>query len=139
MRHIFKALLLTAILMVGCNNSNQGSKSEKNLKASMEKGKQLYDVYCISCHMQEGQGVKNVFPPLAKSDFLMGDIPRAIHVVKYGQQGEITVNGQTYNSVMTPLGISDEEVADILNYVTNSWGNTNETLITPKQVSKIER
>lgn len=139
MRHIFKAILLTAIFMVGCNNSNQGSKSEKNLKASMEKGKQLYDVYCISCHMQEGQGVKNVFPPLAKSDFLMEDIHRAIHVVKYGQQGEITVNGQTYNSVMTPLGLSDEEVADILNYVTNSWGNTNETLITPKQVSKIER
>ncbi|HEY0609559.1 MAG TPA: c-type cytochrome, partial [Chitinophaga sp.] len=47
-----------------------------DLKASMARGKTLYGTYCQSCHGNQGQGVEGVFPPLAKSDYLMADRKR---------------------------------------------------------------
>jgi mono/diheme cytochrome c family protein len=61
----------------------------------------------------------------------------SIRAVKYGQDGEIVVNGQSYNSVMMDPGLTDEEVADVLNYVLNSWGNTSGEQITPEAVAAI--
>jgi len=94
-----------------------------DLKASMARGKSLYAVYCQSCHGDQGQGVEGVFPPLAKSDYLMADKKRAIQTVLYGINGEIKVNGKTYNQPMAGFDGKDEEVSDILNYVRNSFGN----------------
>ncbi len=94
-----------------------------DLKASMAKGKALYTTYCQSCHGEQGQGMTGVFPPLAKSDYLMADKKRAIQVILYGASGEIRVNGQDYNQPMAGFDLSDEEVSDILNYVRNSFGN----------------
>ena len=112
--------------------------SGDELAESKARGEEAYMLYCVSCHMGEGEGVKNNVPPLAKSDYLLEDIERAIYVVKYGQQGEITVNGETYNSYMAPLGLDDEEVADVLNYILNSWGNAYGKMITEEQVAAVE-
>jgi mono/diheme cytochrome c family protein len=109
-----------------------------DLEASKARGSEAYFLYCVSCHMGEGEGVKGAVPPLAKSDYLMADIERAIHVVKYGQQGEITVNGAAYNSYMAPLGLDDQEVADVLNFILNSWGNSYDQMITVEQVKAVE-
>ena len=66
-----------------------------------------------------------MFPPLAKSDFLNADKVRAIGIVLNGLTGHVTVNGNAYNSVMPPMSqLNDDEVANILTYVLNSWGNT---------------
>lgn len=62
----------------------------------------------------------------------------SIKAIKYGQKGKIIVNGVEYDNVMTPLGLSDQEVADVMNYITNSWGNTNNKMITEDEVSKIQ-
>ena len=71
-----------------------------------------------------GQGLEGVFPPLAKSDFLMADPKRAIGIVLNGLNGAVSVNGKTYNSVMPPMSqLNDDEIAHILTYVRNSWGN----------------
>ena len=79
---------------------------------------------CSVCHQNNGEGLPNVFPPLAKSDFLMADKKRAIGIVLNGLNGKVTVNGATYNSVMPPMNqLSDDEIAEILTYVRNSWGN----------------
>lgn len=94
-----------------------------DLKASMARGKSLYGLYCQSCHGDQGQGVEAVFPPLAKSDYLMADKKRAIQSVLYGVSGEIKVNGKTYNQPMAGFDGKDEEVSDILNYIRNSFGN----------------
>jgi nitrite reductase (NO-forming) len=94
-----------------------------DLKASMARGKTLYGAYCQSCHGDQGQGVEGVFPPLAKSDYLMADKKRAIQSVLYGVSGEIKVNGQTYNQAMAGFDGKDEEISDILNYIRNSFGN----------------
>jgi nitrite reductase (NO-forming) len=94
-----------------------------DLKASMARGKILYTTYCQSCHGEQGQGTAGVFPPLAKSDYLMADRKRAIQDILYGISGEIKVNGQTYNQPMAGFDGKDEEVSDILNYIRNSFGN----------------
>ncbi len=113
------------------------SSTEKSFSEKMESGKQVYMQTCFACHQAEGQGIPNAFPPLAKSDYLNADVNRAINIVLKGKTGEITVNGEKYNSVMTRQSISNQEIADVLTYIYNSWGN-NSTIVTKAQVDKIK-
>lgn len=106
-----------------------------NKEERIEMGKQIYSQTCIACHQPEGQGIANAFPPLAKSDYLNADVERAIGIVLHGMTGEITVNGTKYNSVMTAQTLDDEEIASVLTYVYNSWGN-NGSEVTPTMVTK---
>ena len=89
--------------------------------------------------MPNGKGVGTTYPPLAGSNWLEEKRKESIHSVKFGLNGEIQVNGKTYNNVMTPLGLSDDEVADVMNYVMNSWGNTQDTMVTEDEVSAIKK
>ncbi len=87
-------------------------------------GKQLFTGTCSVCHQANGEGLANVFPPLAKSDYLAADPKRAMTIVTHGLTGKITVNGHEYDSVMPPMAqLTDDEVANILTYVLNSWDN----------------
>ena len=108
----------------------------KTLAQQMTSGKELYGRTCFACHQSEGQGVANAFPPLAKSDFLNANTDRAINAVLHGLSGEVTVNGKKFNNVMTSQNLTDEEVADVLTYVYNSWGN-NKTVVTPAKVKEL--
>jgi nitrite reductase (NO-forming) len=103
----------------------------------IEAGGVLYKGTCSVCHQDNGAGLPNVFPPLAKSDFLQSNPQRAIGVVLNGLTGPVTVNGATYNSVMPPMSqLNDDEVANILTYALNAWGNKGPA-ITPDEVAKI--
>lgn len=117
----------------------KGSAPEASKAASVEErikfGKQIYSQTCFACHQGEGQGIANAFPPLAKSDYLNADVNRAIDIVLHGKTGEITVNGAKYNSVMTAQTLTDEEVANVLTFIYNSWGN-NKSEVTPIMVTK---
>jgi nitrite reductase (NO-forming)/hydroxylamine reductase len=94
------------------------------LQESIKRGEALYTKYCSGCHQATGQGMAGAFPPLAKSDYLTKDPQKAIEVVLKGLSGKITVNGVDYNNVMPNFSyMKDREVADVLNYVLNSWGN----------------
>ena len=116
------------------------STSQTNvLKSSMDRGEAIYSDFCVSCHLPTGEGIPKVFPPLAKSDFLIKNRIASIHIIKYGTSGEITVNGIKYNGIMAPLGLTDDEVADVMNYITNSWGNKNSKIVTKEEVSKIKK
>ena len=87
-------------------------------------GKQLFAGTCSVCHQANGEGLPNVFPPLAKSDLLAADPKRAMTIVTHGLTGKVTVNGHEYDSVMPPMSqLTDDEVSNILTYVLNSWGN----------------
>jgi nitrite reductase (NO-forming) len=105
-------------------------------KIAVEKGKRVFAQTCIACHQSEGQGMPGVFPPLAKSDYLMADKSRAIAGVLRGQTGEMVVNGQKFNSAMPALVLNDEQVANVLTYVLNSWGN-NGDMVTVEEVKKV--
>jgi nitrite reductase (NO-forming) len=100
-------------------------------------GGALFAGTCSVCHQANGEGLAGVFPPLAKSDFLTKDHTKAIAVVINGLSGPVKVNGKDYNSVMPPMSqLSDDAVANILTYVTNSWGNTGDQ-VTQAQVAKV--
>ena len=95
-----------------------------DLVSQMAAGEKIYQTYCSACHQATGQGLAGAFPPLAGSDYLLADKSRAINVVLGGLKGEITVNGKTFNAVMPNLSyLKDEEVANVVTYVMNSWGN----------------
>jgi nitrite reductase (NO-forming) len=95
----------------------------------IQAGAVLFKGTCSVCHQENGQGIPNVFPPLAGSDYLKADTQRAIGVALNGLTGPVTVNGATYNSVMPPMSqLNDDEIANILTYVVNTWGNTDGTI-----------
>jgi mono/diheme cytochrome c family protein len=111
----------------------------KPLEQSMADGEEIYQDFCLQCHLDNGKGVENAFPPLAKSDYLQNNIEASIRGIKYGLRGEITVNGNTYNGVMVNQGLDEEEVADVMNYILNSWGNKVENQITVAQVLEVKK
>ncbi len=123
-------------LLFSCNES---PKQTPELKESIARGALVYEDFCMNCHMPKGEGVPSAFPPLADSDYLLSKRIESIKAVKYGLSGEITVNGNTYNSSMAPLGLSDDEVADVMNYILNSWGNADGKIVTTSEVSKIQQ
>lgn len=110
---------------------------DKELKESMQRGKEIYTDFCITCHLANGEGVENTFPPLAKSDYLMNNRESSIKGVKYGQRGPLVVNGVTYDNTMMPLGLENEEIVDVMNYVLNSWGNSGAKMVTLEEVNTI--
>ena len=109
-----------------------------DLKASVARGKEVYTTQCMTCHMEQGEGIEGTFPPLAKSDYLMADKKRSITQILHGLSGEIKVNGTIYNGEMAALELTDQELSDVLNYVRNSWGNKGEA-VTPEEVKKLRK
>jgi len=93
----------------------------------------------MQCHLGNGAGIPENFPPLAKSSWLKEKRTESIHAVKYGQNGEIEVNGIAFDGVMVPMGLSDEEVANVMNYIMTSWGNTQDKPVTPEEVAAVEK
>ena len=109
-----------------------------NLQESMKRGKEIYNDFCKSCHLTGGEGIHTIYPPLAGSDYLINNREASIRAVKYGQKGKITVNGTEYDGIMAPMGLEDNEVADVMNYILNSWGNKSDKVVTPKEVNRIK-
>jgi mono/diheme cytochrome c family protein len=113
-------------------------KPKFDLKGSTARGKEVYITYCISCHMEQGEGIADVYPPLAKSDYLMADKKRSVIQIIKGVNGQIKVNGKNYSGEMSGFDLTDQEVSDVLNYVRNSFGNKGDA-ITPAQVSLLKK
>ena len=103
----------------------------------IEKGKRVYMQTCFACHQATGLGLPGVFPPLAKSDYLMADKDRSIRTVVKGLTGPVTVNGKNYNSVMPPVSLSEDQVANVLTYVRNSFGNSGDA-VSVDEVRKVK-
>jgi len=95
------------------------SKAER-----IELGKRLFASICAACHQPTGLGVAGTFPPLAGSDFLNADKNRAIKTVINGRQGEVVVNGRTFNNSMPSFPLSDDDIANALTFVYNSFENS---------------
>ncbi|MCX6181874.1 MAG: cytochrome c [Bacteroidetes bacterium] len=127
-------ILVMTPLFVTLLSFNKGGKFD--LEASVTRGKQTYTMYCQSCHMDQGQGLNKIYPPLAKSDYLMADKNRSILQVIEGAKGEMIVNGKKYSTPMAAIKLTDEQTSDVLNYVRNSFGNKGGA-IKPEEVKKL--
>ncbi|MBX7225584.1 MAG: cytochrome c [Chitinophagales bacterium] len=143
---MFKYLLypLTLFLVLSCGKKEENTSEneqptsmvdENPLAEKKERGKLIYDKACVTCHQSEGAGVANTFPPLAKSDYLNADVNKVIDGLLHGNSGEMVVNGVTYNGVMPPQTLNDDEIADVLTYVYNNWEN-NALEVTPEMVAQ---
>ena len=141
-------LLVLLIFLFSCKKKNEEKvnykNSEKSVVSSSEKNsfqqwKKIYANKCAQCHLPNGKGIPNIYPPLAKSNWLTEKREESIRAVKYGLNGEISVNGKTFDNVMLPLNLSDKEIAEVMNYVMNSWGNKQEKLVTESEVSEVKK
>lgn len=99
-------------------------------------GERVYAQNCVACHQAEGQGIPGAIPPLAASDFLNADEARAVDVIVNGLDGPITVNGESFNSIMPALGLSNDDVANVLTYIYSQWGNAG-SVVLPQEVTTV--
>ncbi len=125
MTFITSGLLALAFVLVAFDQSY-------DLKASVTRGKSIYETYCLSCHMPQGEGLEGVYPPLAKSKN-MANKTWLIKVIVQGMRGPSKVNGVDYDGEMAGTPLTNEQTADLANYIRNSWGNK-EPAVLPKDV-----
>tara|TARA_Y100000996_G_scaffold288692_1_gene228075 strand:+ start:1959 stop:2360 length:402 start_codon:yes stop_codon:yes gene_type:complete len=114
-------------------------QKEKSFEESISDGKLIYEDFCIQCHLFNGEGIEKIYPPLNNSDYLLKNLDKSIYSIKYGLTGEIIVNGIKYNGVMASQGLEDDEIADVMNYITNSWDNNLNVQITTKRVNELKK
>jgi len=106
-------------------------------KESMERGKKVYDQYCMPCHMPDGSGVPRLNPPLIKTTYVIGEKKRFIEIVLKGFDEQVEIEGEYYQNVMAPHDfLTDEQVADVVTYVRNSFGNK-ASIATPAEVKAV--
>lgn len=107
--------------------------------AAASGGEALYQ-RCVTCHQATGAGIPGSFPPLAGSEYATAaNVAVPIRIVLHGIQGALTVKGTQYNGVMPPYGtgveMTDDEVASVLTYVRQAWGNA-ASPVTAQDVAK---
>lgn len=127
--------VILGVFLFGCSSSqleSQGGADFKNL--SYQEGLKLYQQRCAVCHGQKGEGFKNLYPPVANSDYMLTHKKEIPCILKYGLEGEIEVNGKKYNSKMiSHSDLSVMEIADLMTFLLNSW-EMGEGDITPADV-----
>ena len=122
----------------GIRVADQGATVAPAAKDKAERikvGAGIYANNCQACHQPTGEGVPDAFPPLAKSDYLGQDKVKAIKTVVGGLEGPLTVNGKNFNGVMPAWDLPDEDIANVLTYVYNTWGNSG-VEVTPADVKQ---
>ena len=152
MKKVF--IIFSILAFVACKSDKKGTdkeaesyivpSSEKTsentpLTASIKRGKEIYSDLCVTCHLPNGKGITGTYPPLDGSNWLTEKRKESIRGVKYGMQGPIVVNGEKYDNIMTPMGLSDQEVADAMNYIMNSWSNNIDNMVTVEEVAAVQK
>lgn len=103
-------------------------------------GKLVYDALCLNCHQPEGKGLPGIYPSIAGSDWAAGNPERLIKMLTHGLTGPIRVNGEEFKQLaplpMPPMGLNDEQVADVLSYVRENFSNK-AAAVTVEQVKAV--
>jgi mono/diheme cytochrome c family protein len=88
-------------------------------------GQRLFNGKCVACHQPDGKGRPGQFPPLAGSEWLLGPPEIPVRILLFGLSGDVTVAGQHFNGNMPAFGeqLKDEQIAAVLSYVRQEWGN----------------
>lgn len=87
-------------------------------------GKSLYVTHCNNCHLEEGQGLRMLIPPLAGADYLRDNPAEVVRGIRHGMQGPMEVNGKVYNYPMPGnIELTEFQIVNIVNYINQAWGN----------------
>ncbi len=99
-------------------------KEAEIVDEDMLAGKEVYDAYCMACHMTNGKGAPGMNPPLVDTEWVLGDKERLIKVILNGLSDPVEIKGEIYQNIMAPHAfLTDQQIADVLTYIRNSWGN----------------
>ena len=130
-------VLATGLMSQTAKPAQGGAKpAQSGVAASIARGKQVYLTQCLACHQVDGLGVQGMNPPLSKTKQVLGEKPALIKIVLNGMQG-VDIGGEDYHGVMAPHpDLSDDQIADVLSYVRNSFGNK-ASAITAAQVKAV--
>ena len=138
---IFGCLLL-CLSLHACQCSDKpevGPVAAASLEEQVEQlGKPVYDTRCAQCHQANGQGIPGSFPSLTQTEWVLGDKGRLVRLLLNGMQGPLEVEGEVYNGIMIlpPPALTDEQVAAVLTYVRQHFGNHAEA-VTPDEVATV--
>ncbi len=148
---VFLALsFLLLFSLFSCNSKNNQAKKDYSqhkekpllteLEQSIERGSLVYNNFCIQCHGANGVSNNENTPSLVLNKWTEEHIKRGIIAIKYGQQSEVVINGNTLRNFMPPMGLSDEETVDVMNHLLQ-WANSPESIkfVTLEQVVGIEQ
>jgi mono/diheme cytochrome c family protein len=115
----------------------KGGKAGSLLKVSLDRGKMVYNQFCLTCHQADGSGVPNMNPPLTGTKWVLGSKTVLIQQVLKGSQGKVEIDGDTFHNSMPPQPhLTDQQIADVLSYVRNSFGNK-ASIVTPAEVKVV--
>ncbi|MGB3799206.1 MAG: cytochrome c, partial [Lewinella sp.] len=109
---VFAALWTLLLVLAACG------------KTEHLQGRNLYLDHCANCHFDEGQGLRQLMPPLAGADYLRDNPAQVVAGIRYGMNGPMEVNGVTYNAEMPGnRELSEFQIVNIMNYINQAWGN----------------
>jgi mono/diheme cytochrome c family protein len=102
-------------------------KEALRLERKISSGEKVFAVRCASCHQANGLGIAGQYPPLDGSNWVTADPGIVTNIILKGLKGEIVVKGETYGTSaavnMAAVAISDREIANVVTYVRQAWGN----------------
>lgn len=100
------------------------TKQQPSAKASADRGKKVYEQYCLTCHQVDGMGVQHMNPPLSQTTYVQGDKTALVQVVLKGMQSTTPIDDEYYSNNMPPHNfLKDQEIADVLTFVRSNFGN----------------
>ena len=116
--------IIAAVTGMKNNYSHENIPTQPDIQKSITEGEKVFKKYCISCHQADGGGVPYLNPPLIKTSYVLGDKDSLIHIILHGLNQNIEIEGELFTNPMPALNIlKDQEIADVLTYVRNSFGN----------------
>lgn len=119
-----KKIILTGVALITALSFLSAQTKKPNAGAAIARGKKVYEQYCLTCHQVDGSGVPHLNPPLIKTSFVLGDKPALIQVILKGMQSSVPIDDEYYSNNMPPHNfLKDQEIADVLTYVRNNFGN----------------
>jgi nitrite reductase (NO-forming) len=144
------SIFAMALFMTSCGGGSQPAAEQAavtatgpyadlpaDIQAMMPRGEEIYKTKCVVCHQATGLGIDNVFPPLAKADYLLADKVRAVAQTLNGSKLDMVVNGKTYSQEMLPQVDTKEDAVAVINYVLNNFGNK-DGFVTLAEVKDLE-
>ena len=144
-----KRLLFSCLILLPCvlfaqtkktvtkSSASTKTTSTNTLKSSIARGKIVYGTNCLACHQADGSGVPNMNPPIINTSWVLGSKTVLIQQVLKGSANKVEIDGEKFHNSMPPQPqLTDQQIADVLTYVRNSFGNK-ASIVTPAEVKTV--
>lgn len=119
-----KKLLMIGVALSATLSFLSAQTKKPGISQSVSRGKKVYEQYCLTCHQVDASGVPHLNPPLIKTTFVLGSKSKLVQIVLKGMQSSEPIDDEYYSNNMPPHNfLKDQEIADVLTYVRNNFGN----------------